>query len=221
MPTFGFIDERLPTDIEALVDGGYGFENSIQAGAGGFEDRNIEWAQARWEGDLRPVLMRWKKNPAALRTDVETLQAFHFNMFGSANTFRWRDPIFNAIGDVADAESDFQSIGTGDDVEKEFPVFRRWDLASHFYDQLDLALVVGQVVVLLDGTITASGFTITHVPGKIVVSTEPAGAEDVGIACLYDLVVRFKNKRQRFIAQPAKLASQPPIGLIQTRIRST
>lgn len=114
----GFHDTLFPIDISRGSRGGPQFQTRVITTTGGYESRNIEWAQ-----------VRGKWNAAfGVRSDADitTLLAFFFARQGRAYSFRFRDPLdhtavampiqTNAAGAVQCAKN-YVSGGT---------TYRRW-----------------------------------------------------------------------------------------------
>ena len=126
-------EEKLPADIEAAAVGGLGFMATINSTKAGFEDRNIEWERIRGRWNLRSALLRWKKNPAQMRSDAKDIQTLHVVCQGVAFGFRYHDHFNNQIGDPSDPTNDNQEIGVGDDSRKIFQIYSRFQGATLFY----------------------------------------------------------------------------------------
>jgi len=174
MPSFHEV--RLPEDIDFGVTGGPRFKTTIFESAGGFEQRNIDWSQARAEYTIGKNLND--------ETDLATLIAFFNARRGRAYGFRFKD------------FSDFQisgpqTIGTGDGSTTDFQIFKQYSSGGEFYNRPITKLVSGTVQVYLDGMLQGSGFTVDNNTGIVTFTAAPTMGVLVGIVCEFDVPVRF------------------------------
>jgi uncharacterized protein (TIGR02217 family) len=146
---------------------------AIVTSAGGRENRNAEWAEARLHYDVGPGVRS--------EADIAALLGFFRARLGPARGFRLRDP-FDAVGED-------EVLGVGDGVEARFQLVRRYGEMVRRITRP----VSGSVQVAVDGLETA-GFTLE--PGGVVTLDTPAGAGAVVTARFeFDVPVRFAEDR--------------------------
>jgi uncharacterized protein (TIGR02217 family) len=212
-----FHEHRLPVDIERRATGGLGFLTTINALASGFEKRNIEWSRIRGEWNLLPAVLRWRNDPAVLRSTIEAIVNLHVIQEGRAHGFRYRDWLNYLIGDPDDPTTDNQEIGTADGIQDTFQAFKRYSFGAVTYDRTIVKLVSGRAVVLIDDVVQSGNHTIDHDTGQIVFSPIP-GSGSVQLACEYDTPVRFDFDRPQISADPAMLARAGPMRIVEDRL---
>ena len=172
-----------------------GFATTILTAAGGAEQRNAGWAEARTSYDVGPGVRS--------EADIETLLAFFRARVGPARAFRLRDP-FDAAG--AD-----ELLGSGDGVRRRFALVKHYDAATRRI----VRPVAGSVRVAVDGVAT-QGFTV-EAGGVVLLDTAPAAGAVVRASFAFDVVVRFAEDRLR-VSRATFLAGEAvSVPLIEVR----
>ena len=121
-----FIDTRLPEDIERGASGGQGFSTTVTRTTSGQEFRNRRNARSLGSWDIGYGIQS--------KEDFSVVLAFFYNMFGKANSFRFKDHADFEIGNAGTNTP--QTIGTGDTVQTVFPIVRRYTTALTFFDRI-------------------------------------------------------------------------------------
>lgn len=177
-----FHEIRFPDDIAFGARGGPEFSTAVIITGGGFEQRNINWSQARRRYDVGHGV----KTPA----QFEVLLAFYVARQGRAHGFRFKDYADFLLGE--------QSIGTGDGVTTQFQIFKRYSSGGVDYDRAITKPVAGTVQVWLDALLQSEGvdFTVDYTSGVVTFTGggspgEPVPGRDVRAACEFDVPVRF------------------------------
>lgn len=169
------------------------FSTAIVTTAGGAEQRNSDWADARLRFDAGPGL----RGEAELRA----LIAFFRARRGAAAGFRFEDPF--------DHEADDELLGTGDGARTEFP------LLKHYGEQVRRITrpKPGSVRLWIDGAERLTGWTLA--PAGIVRFEEaPAEGGEVRASFGFDVPVRFAEDRlsvSRATFAAGEIASVPLI----------
>lgn len=146
---------------------------AIVTSAGGRENRNAEWAEARLRYDVGPGVRS--------EADIAALIAFFRARMGPARAFRLRDPFDHAGDNVV--------LGIGDGIAARFQLVKRYDAVARRITRP----VTDSVRLAVDG-VEIAGFAVE--PGGAVTLdiAPPAGA--VVTACfLFDVPVRFAEDR--------------------------
>ena len=115
-----FADVSFPLAIgrEASVEAAT--STAIASGAGGHEQRNAEWAEARLSFDAGPGVRS--------EADLGSLIAFFRARRGPAQAFRFRDPFDDSSAGMTDAPGAAdQLLGVGDGVRTAFPLLKDYD----------------------------------------------------------------------------------------------
>ena len=186
-----FHDTRLPVDVERGALGGPGFHTEITPLGSGLEQRNINWARIRGEGDVGYGIM--KQVSLEVEADLDTLIAFFYAREGRAHGFRFKDWSDFKVGDVDNPATDNQSIGTGNDSQTIFSIFKQYSSGGINYDRPLTHLVTGRTVALVDNFIVGATFDLLL--GTVTYDSAPLGGEDVQIAVEFDVPVRFDTDR--------------------------
>lgn len=148
-----FRDVLFPEHISYGSTGGPKFNTTVLVLASGYEKRNINWEIVRGEYEAQHAIKT--------RAEMEEVMNFFMAMMGRAYSFRYKDWL--------DFELTDQTIGTGDGVETEFQLVKRYFVTNtpdtYFYDRI-ITKPVEQSI---------SGVTINLVPQTEVTSGLGAG----------------------------------------------
>lgn len=174
-----FHNVRLPEDFENGAEGGLGFRTSIVQMKSGREQRNIEWQDARGEWTIGYGVQ--------YEEDINELFEFFMARFGRAHSFRFKD--------LADYSALAQPLGTGDGVETEFQLIRRYSSGGYNYDRTITKPVTGTVVVYGDAVEITSGWSVDTATGIITFDTAPADDLVLTVDFEFDVPVRFDVDR--------------------------
>lgn len=168
-----FDDVAFPLALGREAEVAPEFSTAIVTGAGGAEQRNAGWAEARTRYDVG----------AGIRSEedvVELLRFFRARM-GPARAFRLRDPF--------DHEGRDERLGTGDGVTRRFALVRHYDDAVRRITRP----VAGSVAVQVGGVAT-QGFAVEP-GGWILFDAAPAAGVAVTASFRFDVPVRFVEDR--------------------------
>ncbi|TGX54765.1 TIGR02217 family protein [Sphingomonas gei] len=145
---------------------------AIVTSAGGRENRNAEWAEARLRYDVGPGVRS--------ESDIAALLGFFRARMGPARGFRLRDPF--------DHHGEGEVLGTGDGVEARFQLVRRYgDVVRRITRP-----VGGSVRVAVDGLATEA-FALAG--GVVTLDVPPAAGAVVTASFDFDVPVRFAEDR--------------------------
>lgn len=146
---------------------------AIVTSAGGRENRNAEWAEARMRYDVGPGVRS--------EADIAALIGFFRARMGPARAFRLRDPF--------DASGEDEVLGVGDGMEARFQLVRRYGDVTRRITRP----VSGSVRVAVDG-LAAMDFTLGD-GGMVTLDTPPAAGAVVTASFDFDVPVRFAEDR--------------------------
>lgn len=188
---FTWYDEEAPVDAFADVDFPLeiGREASVQtitstaiaAGAGGREQRNSEWAEARLSFDAGPGIRS--------DSDLAELLRFFRARRGPAQAFRFRDPL-DESSSVADEPAPVdQVLGAGNGLRTSFPLIKHYgEVARRITRPMPAS-----VTVAVNGVQTA-GWTLGPL-GVVEFDTPPPDGATVTAGFRFDVPVRFAEDR--------------------------
>jgi uncharacterized protein (TIGR02217 family) len=197
-----FEDVRFPIALGREVSAEPAFSTAIVTTAGGAEQRNSEWADARLTFDAGPGVRG--------EEDVHDLIAFFRARRGAAVGFRLEDPFDNSSnGMTGEPGAEDVAIGAGDGIRTDFA------LVKHYGDQLRRITrpVAGSVRVAVDGDELASGWTLGDT-GVIQFDDAPEEGAAVTAGFRFDVPVRFADDRlslNRATFAAGEMASVPMI----------
>jgi uncharacterized protein (TIGR02217 family) len=212
-----FHDVRLPDDIEKGASGGPGFKTTVTPLTSGHEQRNIDWDKARGRWDIGYGLM--KQDDVTLQATVDIILAFFYTREGKAHGFRFKDWSDFRIGTFSTPTTDNQSIGTGDDSQTTFQVFKRYSSGGIDYDRDVTHIVAATFAVLFDNVVQATPavYTIDLLTGIITFVSPPGGGVDVQVALEFDVPVRFDTDLMDLNVQIFESGAWPNIPILELR----
>ncbi len=145
---------------------------AIVTSAGGMEQRNADWAEARTSYDVGPGVCS--------EADIAALLGFFRARMGPARGFRLRDPF--------DFEGDDEVIGIGDGEASSFALVKTYGEVTRRITRP----VSGSVRVFLDGVETGA-FSLSG--GVVTLDAAPDEGVEVTASFLFDVPVRFAEDR--------------------------
>jgi uncharacterized protein (TIGR02217 family) len=169
-----FDEIRLPVDIEQGAIGGPTFSTTVLLLAKGSEQRNQNWTQARYEGDIGYGIQS--------QSDYSVVRNFFYARRGRARGFRFKD------------WSDYQSngaqvIGIGDGSTKIFQLVNVYTDSVNAYTRTIIKPVAGTVAVYDNGVLGSPSVDTTT--GLVTYVTAPLAGHAISATFQFDLAVRF------------------------------
>ncbi len=200
-----FEDVRFPVALgrEASVEPA--FSTAVVTAAGGAEQRNSDWADARLRFDAGPGVRG--------EQDVHTLIAFFRARRGAAVAFRFEDPFDNSSAGMAGEPEPYdQRLGEGDGIRTEFP------LVKHYGGQERRITrpVAGSVRVSVGGAERTGGWTLAPL-GLVRFDAAPAAGSEVKAGFRFDVPVRFAEDRLAVSRATFEAGEIPSVPLIEIR----
>ncbi|MFD1610975.1 DUF2460 domain-containing protein [Sphingomonas tabacisoli] len=177
-----FADVSFPIAIgrEASVEAAT--STAIAAGAGGREQRNAEWAEARLKFDAGPGVRS--------EADLGALIAFFRARRGPAQAFRFRDPFDDSSsGTTGTPGATDQLLGIGDGTRTDFPLAKDYGGVARRITRP----ATGTVRVAVAGSET-SAFTLAEA-GVVSFDAPPPAGATVTAGFRFDVAVRFEQDR--------------------------
>jgi uncharacterized protein (TIGR02217 family) len=167
-----FDDVLFPLALGREVEVAPEVSTAIVTSAGGAEQRNADWAEARTRYDVGPGVRS--------EADIAALLGFFRARMGPARGFRLRDPF--------DFEGDGELLGVGDGEESAFPLVKRYGEVVRRVTRP----VSGSVRLFLGGVET-SAFVVSG--GVVTLDSAPDEGVEVTASFLFDVPVRFAEDR--------------------------
>ncbi|WP_373087038.1 DUF2460 domain-containing protein [Sneathiella sp.] len=200
-----FHELRFPTRVSYGAIGGPRFSTTVQILNSGFEQRNINWAEARREYTV-------DISPSRGEEWAAVLSFFHARR-GRAYGFRLKD-----FSDFIMAE---QVIGSGDGTATDFQIFKRYiddDALAPAYDRPLKKIVADSVSVMLDDAPQTDGWTVDIATGIISFDVAPTEDVEIAVACEFDVPVRFDTDLMQAAIPGPDIHHWQSIKLVEVRL---
>lgn len=207
----GFHHVRFPLDVALGSRGGPERATDIVTLASGAEERNARWAHSRRRYNAGYGVKS--------RADMQTVLAFFEERRGRFHGFLWRDALdYTSSGTTTISALD-QSIGTGDGVQTQFQLIKRYGASFDPYDRIIAKPDAASVLVAVDGiALGGSDYSVDGETGIVTLNVAPAGAADVTAGFEFDVPVRFDTDRLDVELSSFDAADVPAIPLIEVRV---
>jgi uncharacterized protein (TIGR02217 family) len=200
-----FEDVRFPVALgrEASVEPS--FSTAVVTGAGGGEQRNSDWADARLRFDAGPGVRA--------EGDLHALIAFFRARRGAAVAFRFEDPFDNSSNGMTGVSGAAdQLLGIGDGLRTEFPLVKRYGEQERRITRP----IPGSVRVSAGGVERVSGWTLGGL-GTVSFEDAPAPGAQVKAGFRFDVPVRFAEDRLSVSRATFQAGEIPSVPLIEVR----
>ncbi|RMF08900.1 MAG: TIGR02217 family protein [Alphaproteobacteria bacterium] len=207
----GFHEVQFPPAISFGSTGGPGFMTTVAEAASGWEQRNIEWQQARARYDVGTGLKS--------ENDLADLIAFFRARYGRAYGFRFKDwTDFKSCGPDATPAATDQVIGTGDGATTVYQLVKTYASGAETFTRTIAKPVAGTVTVALDGVVQASGWSVDTTTGMVTFDTAPGANVVITAGFEFDVPVRFAEDRLGVSLETFRAGAAPAIPLIEVRV---
>jgi uncharacterized protein (TIGR02217 family) len=200
-----FEDVSFPLALGREVAVEPAFQTAIVTTAGGAEQRNTEWADARLGFDVGPGIRS--------EADLHALVAFFRARRGAAVGFRLQDPFdhsSNGMTGVPGAGD--QLLGEGDGARTAFPLIKSYDGQVRRITRP----VPGSVLVSVDGDPVETGW-ILGAKGVVEFDDAPGDGAEIRAGYWFDVPVRFAEDRLSLNRATFLAGEAPSVGLIEIR----
>lgn len=204
----GFHDVRFPLEVGYGAGGGPEFSTTVIATASGFEQRNINWAEARGRYDAGLGVRS--------EADLATVTAFFRARRGRAFAFRFRDPFdFSSAAPGMPVSPLDQRLGAGDGVRTVFPLVKHYG-EGEAYTRRITRPVAGSVRVAVNGAERASGWSLGLL-GEVQFDEAPPAGAPVTAGFQFDVPVRFGDDQMAVSIAGFRAGEIPAIALVEVR----
>ncbi len=154
-----FVEVRFPADIAYGSAGGPEYNTDVVINQGGYEQRNINWSQARARYNVA--------HGVKTQDQLDALIAFFRARKGRADGFRFKD--------WTDYRATGQNIGTGNGSNTQFQLIKRYLSGSVSETRTISKPVAGTVAIYLGGILQAtSSYSVNYSSGVVTLTTAPA-----------------------------------------------
>jgi len=209
------VEVRFPTNISQGSAGGPGYRTSIVTLDSGAEERVGHYAMPRHAFDVRFGVRSF--------ADVRAVRDFYIARRGPAVAFRFKDWLDYSSdsdsfpGSSTPGDTDVQ-IGVGDASDTTFQLVKFYTDAGGTVTRNITKPVSGSVVIALDGTPTASGWTVDTTTGIVTFTSAPGLGVVITAGFEFDVPVRFGGEIDRAFllsADSFEALSTVPIPLVE------
>jgi uncharacterized protein (TIGR02217 family) len=195
----------LPASWSSVVSptapAGPEFATTVVVTGAGHEQRNVNWAEARGRWAVGSGL----KN----QQQLDELIAFFRARKGRAYGFRFKD--------WTDYKATGQLLGTGDGVQAQFQLVKRYPSGSVIEVRTITKPVAGTVHVYKDGVEQLSGWSVNVTTGLISFTTAPAVGVQITADFEFDVPVRFDTDQMAVTIETFRLHRWPQIPIVELR----
>ncbi len=207
----GFHDVRFPTAIGFGSTGGPQFSTSIVEFASGFEQRNMNWADARARYNVGSGVKS--------EDDLAAIAAFFRARRGRAYGFRFKDFMdFKSCAPSGGVTALDQPIGTGDGSATAFQLVKTYGSGGEIYSRPVTRPVAGTVLIALDGIAASSGWIVDTATGLVSFDDPPAAGVSITAGFEFDVPVRFGEDALDLSAETFGAGAVPDIPIIEIRV---
>lgn len=176
-----FSEERFNTGIRYGQVGGPEFSTSIAVVNSGFEQRNINWQEARG---------KWVPGEDMYtRAEIDYLIAFFRARKGRAIGFRFKDWSDYQIT----AEQGVLGTGVGDGTSS-YPLYKKYSTGVVYTLRRIYKPVTGTIIVYVNGVADA-GATVDYTTGIVTLSAPAVSTDVLTAAGEFDVPVRFDTDK--------------------------
>lgn len=203
-----FHDVLFPLPIGLGARGGPQRLTEIVERASGFEERNTPWAHSR---------RRWDAGPGVKsKDDLASLISFFEERRGQLYAFRFKDPADHksCLPSQTPSSSD-QMIGTGDGVNRIFPLIKTYGTGATAYVRAITHPVVVSVLAAVDGSPAAFSLDSDN---AIVFDAPPADGVTITAGYEFDIPVRFEADRLELSLDSFEGGDAGPVSLVEVTL---
>lgn len=198
-----FVEIAFPSDIAYGSSGGPEYSTDIVITHGGYEQRNINWSQARAKYNVA--------HGVKTQAQLDALIAFFRSRKGRADGFRFKD--------WSDYKAVAQVIGTGNGTNKIFQLVKTYSSGSVTETRTITKPVASTLTVYVNAVLQAgAAYTLDSTTGKITFVTAPAGAAVITADFEFDVPVRFDTDRLSATLDSYGVNSWSDIPLVEVRV---
>ncbi len=198
----GFVEVQFPTDISYGSSGGPQYATDIVISQSGYEQRNVNWSQARARYNVA--------HGVKTKEQLDALIAFFRARKGRAYGFRFKDwTDYSATG---------ESIGTGDGHATQFQLQRTYSSGAVSEVRKVSKPVSGTIAVYENGVVQTSGVTLDTTTGGMTFATAPASGVAITADFEFDVPVRFDTDRLAATLDAYGIHSWNDIPLVEVRV---
>lgn len=197
-----FVDVQFPTDISYGSAGGPEYATDVVASASGFEQRNVNWSEARARYNVA--------HGVKTKAQLDALIAFFRARKGRAHGFRFKD--------WTDYQVSGEALGTGDGTRTQFQLVKHYASGSVTETRTITKPVSGTVLIYKNAVLQSSGVSVDATTGVVTFTTAPAAGVVVTATFEFDVPVRFDTDKLSASLDAYGIHSWLDIPLVEVRV---
>jgi uncharacterized protein (TIGR02217 family) len=197
-----FVEVQFPSDISYGSSGGPEYATDIVASVGGYEQRNINWEQARARYNVA--------HGVKTKAQLDALIAFFRARKGRAHGFRFKD--------WTDFQATNETLGTGNGTQTQFQLVKRYASGSVMDVRTIAKPVAGTVQVYRNAVLQTSGVSVDTATGVVTFTTAPAAGQVITASFQFDVPVRFDTDKLSASLDAYGIHSWQDITLVEVRV---
>jgi uncharacterized protein (TIGR02217 family) len=197
-----FVEVQFPSDISYGSAGGPEYATDIVASVGGYEQRNINWEQARARYNVA--------HGVKTKAQLDALIAFFRARKGRAHGFRFKD--------WTDYQATNEPLGTGNGTQTQFQLVKRYVSGSVTDIRTIVKPVSGTVQVYKNAVLQTTGVSVDTVTGMVIFASAPAAGQAITASFQFDVPVRFDTDKLSASLDAYGIHSWQDISLVEVRV---
>lgn len=197
-----FVEVQFPSDISYGSAGGPEYATDIVASVGGYEQRNINWEQARARYNVA--------HGVKTKAQLDALIAFFRARKGRAHGFWFKD--------WTDYQATNETLGTGNSVQTQFQLVKRYVSGSVTELRTIVKPVAGTVQVVRNAVLQTTGVSVNAATGVVTFATAPAAGQVITASFQFDVPVRFDTDKLSASLDAYGIHSWQDISLVEVRV---
>lgn len=196
-----FVEVQFPTDISYGSSGGPEYATDIVASLSGYEQRNVNWEQARARYNVA--------HGVKTKAQLDALIAFFRARKGRAHGFRFKD--------WTDYQATGETLGTGNGVQTQFQLVKRYVSGGVTEIRSIKKPVSGTVQVYKNAVLQTSGVSVDSTTGMVTFTVAPAIGQVISASFQFDVPVRFDTDKLSASLDAYGIHSWLDIALLEVR----
>jgi uncharacterized protein (TIGR02217 family) len=197
-----FHEVQFPSDISYGSSGGPEYSTDIVITNSGYEQRNINWVDARAVYNI--------SYGVKTQSQLDALIAFFRARKGRAYGFRFKD--------WSDYSVTAQNIGTGNAVLTQFQLKKTYTSGGETVTRIVNKPVGNSVHIYVDGLLQSSGVSYSTTTGLVTFTSPPANDKAITATFEFDVPVRFDTDRLIASLDSYGVGSWNNVNLVEVRI---
>lgn len=197
-----FVEVQFPSDISYGSSGGPEYATDVVAAASGYEQRNINWAEARARYNVA--------HGVKTKAQLDALIAFFRARKGRAHGFRFKD--------WTDYQATTETLGMGDGTRTQFQLVKSYVSGAVTETRTIKKPVSSTVQIYKNAVLQSSGVSVDTTTGVVTFTAAPAAGQVVTASFQFDVPARFDTDRLSASLDAYGIHSWLDIPIVEVRV---